>query len=292
MFPEAATNRIDLTVGRDVFLEAGSTVDLKGKGFVNRSGPGYKAAGTAHAGRNAVSTANYVGRVDRPDLPGSAGDGAGGGAVRIAAGGTLALDGTITADAADVGNGAGTSGAGGSVWLMAKLFVGSGSVSANGGTAYGGTCGGGGRIAFVQETDGDLSAWRPLLTARGGKNQGGAVASGAGTVYLKAGRFADVFVDNAGGEGVTAVPSPADSKKTWRTARVTVSGGGDVQVLRDVKLRDLDLAAKTAKLHLNGKVLTIVELTHENRMGWLGTVTEDGGEIRWTGDKFYFFFVR
>jgi hypothetical protein len=103
--------------------------------------------------------------VAEPELPGSGGagqanvgfGGAGGGAIRINASGTLTVDGVISADgenglpySSSLYSGCGS---GGSVYITCATFGGSGRVSADGGTGAGfaarsGGGGGGGRVAI------------------------------------------------------------------------------------------------------------------------------------------------
>jgi hypothetical protein len=103
----------------------------------------------------------------------------GGGAVLLKIGGTLTIDGVVSANgnAALIEGGGG--GAGGSVWLTARNFAGGGMIFANGGPGESdqGGGGGGGRIAVYCLSN----SFAGLLAAAGGT---GASPGGAGTVYV------------------------------------------------------------------------------------------------------------
>jgi hypothetical protein len=107
--------------------------------------------------------------------------GAGGGVVRINVGGTLLLQGKLSADGLAgpaVGSGGG---AGGTINLLATTLFGAGLISANGGSGNGyGGGGGGGRILVGASTNN----FTGTLTAFGGS---GANWGGAGTIYTSSG---------------------------------------------------------------------------------------------------------
>ena len=103
----------------------------------------------------------------------------------------------ITANGRNGSGIAGGGGSGGSIYINAAAFAGSGSVTANGGNGAGsfGGGGGGGRIAIVAGTN----LFTGNLAAAGG---GGANWGGAGTVYLQAGGAApELLLDNASQAG-------------------------------------------------------------------------------------------
>ncbi|NQU38647.1 MAG: hypothetical protein HQ523_01710 [Lentisphaerae bacterium] len=200
----ASTPGLFLSVSNDMTISSNSTIDLTGKGF---EGVGYAdglgqgaghvnwggGSGGGHGGDGAASVAvsggMTCGYIKQPvALGSSAGSGsgwpggAGGGAIRVDVGGTLALDGAIRSDGLYGGGNAG-GGAGGSVWLHASLFQGCGVITANGGglvpqsPSAGGGGGGGGRIAVEYNTSHFIGS----LTAFGGFVRRG----GAGTIYLR-----------------------------------------------------------------------------------------------------------
>jgi hypothetical protein len=230
-----------LTILGDVTLDAESRIDVTGVGHAAGMGPGaggaaFHAAGGGYggAGGDSDSTApggGTYGSITAPVDLGSGGGngfgtgGAGGGALRMLVGGTLAIDGTISADGGDaIGFSGG--GAGGSIWVDAALITGSGSISADGGHAdpvYGGG-GGGGRVALEY----DSSTFNGTISAIGGT---GFSIGGAGTVYThdRIGDDATVTIDNAGQAGAATelVDPPA------LAADVFVQGGAFVAPPRD-----------------------------------------------------------
>jgi hypothetical protein len=156
----------ELTVAGDVTVALGGTISVSQRGYAPRNGPGAgqsttsSGAGGGYGGRGgngATTTGGQVyGSTARPADLGSGGGaetdgggngGAGGGRLRMSIAGTLTVDGTIRADG---GNGSGSTsadhggGAGGSIWIDVDRVVGTGSITANGGSAGGGSGGGGG----------------------------------------------------------------------------------------------------------------------------------------------------
>ncbi len=153
--------------------------------FISGSGAGYGGAGGA--GSSGIPGGTTYGSATQPTDRGSRGGVLpllsafcqGGGAARLRVGGTLALDGLITAsgNAASI-EGAG-GGAGGSIWITARKLTGAGMVLANGGAGEPeeGGGGGGGRIAMYALTNN----FAGTIAADGGD---GATPGGDGTIYL------------------------------------------------------------------------------------------------------------
>ncbi|MBI4422444.1 MAG: fibronectin type III domain-containing protein, partial [Elusimicrobia bacterium] len=111
--------------------------------------------------------------------------GAGGGAAILSVGGTLTLDGRVTAAGSDGYKGGG--GAGGTVNLTAGTLAGSGSVAADGGSGSGGFAwsgGGGGRLALAATS---ACSYTGTLSAAGGSASGAGTAGSAGTFNPPAG---------------------------------------------------------------------------------------------------------
>jgi hypothetical protein len=211
-----------LTLAATTFLlEQGSRIDVDGKGHANeQTHPGVPLAGTGVGGSygglggRSPATARTYGHYASPnELGASANDGnvAGGGLVRIvmADGGSVTLDGTVTANGQTNASGGGS---GGGVYLRTAALGGTGSISANGGTAnstWG--SGGGGRIAIVGYAPGRLSGsftgetlYQQVTATGGNTNQPG----GAGTLFLQssAQQYGDLVVDNAGKVAPTPLP--------------------------------------------------------------------------------------
>ncbi len=178
------SNRVHI-VCTNFTLEAGGTINADASGFAQRNGPGkgadigrqsasFGAGGAGYGGgggggRNrgngnglgGVSAGGPAyGSTNAPLDPGSGGGansdyatapGHGGGAVRIAASGTVMIEGTVTANGSGSTGTGGGGGSGGAIFITCNRFGGSsnGLLQANGGggfPVYGGG-GGGGRIA-------------------------------------------------------------------------------------------------------------------------------------------------
>lgn len=181
-------------------VREGGSINVDGRGYAASdatapgSGVGLDCCGSGggHGGLGATSRSGAVSGLHNDSLltpllrgsaggPGSGGAGApGGGAIRLVVDGELTVDGRITA------NGHGTvtdnagGGAGGSVWITAGSFAGSGLIAADGGAGewVEGGGGGGGRIAAYY----GASTYKGGMTAYGG---GTSRRGGAGTIYQR-----------------------------------------------------------------------------------------------------------
>lgn len=210
-----------MTTG-NVDIQAGGALALDGEGFpanegtgrgafVSGSGGGGGNGGNGSSGAqiNARGGASYNSFVLTPTQAGSGGGSqsatsgsAGGGALRLTVGGTLNVDGALSAkgSAADTAGAGG--GSGGSLWLSAKTLSGTGKISADGGngdvTTSGG--GGGGQIAVYFNAD----AFTGIFSARGGAGVG--LSGGAGTIFLETNGLpfstgSQLTLDNGGSPG-------------------------------------------------------------------------------------------
>ncbi|HOA60036.1 MAG: right-handed parallel beta-helix repeat-containing protein [Verrucomicrobia bacterium] len=209
------TGQSNLTVhvAGDLSVESGAAITADGKGYPLEGDPGPGAGeslgccggGGAHGGNGGVSLSGAAGglaygSVIEPVHLGSSGGGTGarspgGGAIRLVVGGTLELDGTLSANGTSSWYDNQGGAAGGSIWITAEKLAGAGAVSAIGGKGewVDGGSGGGGRIAFYLGAD----EFTGTVSARGGAP--GRQAGGAGTIYA---RFAGettgrVLIDNA-----------------------------------------------------------------------------------------------
>jgi RHS repeat-associated protein len=139
-----------------VEVDAGSTINADGQGYVVGAGPGTNSGGGSYGGVGGGNTpGSTYGSATAPVDLGSGGvwaspnwnsgqGAAGGGAVRLDVTGSLTLNGVISANGV-AGTGVGGSGSGGSVYVITGSLAGSGLINANGGT--GSIGGGGGRVA-------------------------------------------------------------------------------------------------------------------------------------------------
>ncbi|MCK6477151.1 MAG: hypothetical protein L6Q35_10005, partial [Phycisphaerales bacterium] len=211
---------LNLTTTGDVFIQGqestlkASRIDLQSCGYSSATGPGGgissgypSGGGHGGAGHNgAVGTlgGDCYGTLLEPDQFGSGGGndtvgntalgGRGGGALRLTVGGTLTIDGTISANGENYTSWEAAGGAGGSAWITCGTLAGSGSITAAGGsgnTSWSGG-GGGGRVALYH-TSGSFGG---TFNLSGGAGYGG--TGGAGTFYIEqAGSLGTLYIDNA-----------------------------------------------------------------------------------------------
>ena len=257
----AGSNRVQLTIAGDVTIAAGAAISVDGRGYPGVAGPGVGGAacdcwwvggGGGHGGLGGASGCGAggaaYGSVLEPTTWGSGGGrscnptlgaGSGGGAIRLIVGGTLTLDGHITArgtEGSSENGGPGGGGAGGSVWITATHFAGMGSVVANGGGGawsgdrFLGGGGAGGRVAIYFGT----STLTGAVSAQGGV---GFVPGGAGTVFTR--RTTDplgtLLVHNGGQSGaLTPLTTP-------ERFHLTLTGGARLSPETPLQLGDLSL---------------------------------------------------
>lgn len=193
---------VDVTIGVNASIDADakgfpSPASFSGNGVGTGASLGvgsWGAGGAAHGGvgGNAsnvgVGATTTYGNAAAPITLGSSAGastngygGAGGGAIRISASGTLDLSGSVTADgqASQAQNGGG--GAGGSIYISAQTFNSAGTLTTTGGTGVNnGGGGGGGRIAAYY-VNGNYSGFTSA-DAVGGGVDGGGVAGSRGTI--------------------------------------------------------------------------------------------------------------
>ena len=204
---------LNLVVTNDVEIDPGGGIDANGRGYGAGYGPGagaarltnspyayYAGSGGGHGGFGGNSSSQAAGGACYGSIlnasslgsgggAGSGAGGAGGGLVNLTLGGTLRVDGRISADGAAGTNPHSGGGSGGSIWVMAQTISGAGSISAKGGAGelYDGGGGGGGQIAIYWNASNaapGTNAFTGTLSAQGGA---GAAAGGAGTIYSSGG---------------------------------------------------------------------------------------------------------
>lgn len=245
-----------LTISNDLTVATGGNINANGTGYGPALGTGRgftsmisptAGSGASHAGRGGlcssfVNISSSYGSVNQPTTLGSGGGysyagpgGKGGGRIQITAGGTVAIDGLISANGATATNSRAGGGSGGSIWITSTNVIGSGSLVANGGAGepiYGGG-GGGGRIAIQCATN----QFAGTMTAQGGS---GWQYGGAGTIFVQtSGQAGLLLMDNGGHNGAASsvtLPSPADvlirsnaivnPSGTWTAGHVTIANGG------------------------------------------------------------------
>ncbi len=197
----------DLRISADLTVDAGGSVSVDAKGYGVVSGPGAGGfgkvdallatnlfgggggyGGTGGDSRGGATGGSVYGSLTEPTDWGSGGGlqccgGVGGGAVRLAVGGTFLFNGEITANGTNGfynyqpgSHRYGGGGSGGSVFVATETWAGSGTIVANGGQGAGGG-GGGGRIAIYYNDD----SFSGTISAAGGAGGG---PGQPGTVFL------------------------------------------------------------------------------------------------------------
>jgi hypothetical protein len=148
--------------------------------------------------------------------------GAGGGAIRLSASGTLTLDGVISANGGTPSSHSGA-GAGGSLWITTAVLSGSGVFQAVGGTynpGYSGGAGGGGRIAVYGSDDSGFSGFETS-----------SVAGGDGWNGYKGTRGSLLYIDTSvPGNHLHVYASMVLPGVTSEFNAVTVHGGGVLSI--------------------------------------------------------------
>lgn len=227
---------------------------------INRKTGAHGGVSSAHA-----SAVDYVyDSILNPMLPGEGaqkGDAGnsvfGGGCVKLTVGGTLTLNGNAQAKAVyqDVNGGAG-----GTINITCGAIEGSGTIDATTQSAYGGTQGGGGRVAIrLTGDDADFSNY-PLskiaVAQKGEQSSGGTIylqtageGENCGTVYIKG---------NAENTANLLTPFPSlaggGENDDFSKAKLQITDNGKVILSADVKVGEFGMG-KDGALDLNGKVL-------------------------------------
>ena len=312
--------KLDLTVGGEMVLEDGALIDVIGKGYAAKKGPGAATKGGGIGGtyggigsdaNSHDQVPNCYGSIRRPVSLGSGGaSSSGGGAVKLTVAGVFACDGDIMAEGQpDVDQ---YSGSGGSIYITAADLVGTGWIDADGGHYKGnGWAAGGGRIAIWLTEATDRGAFAGKVSAFGSLRRSAAGALGStphtspGTVFWHVkGDEPDggyVLIDGLGASRNTTSGYPSldlrtelppagvggDGKDEFKNTTFEVVRGGTLTLADDVKIHDLVLG-DGGRLRLDGHTLHIESRTHRNGKGWTGTtvvssVDEDdpNGQIVW-----------
>ena len=303
--------KVDLTVGDSVYVAEGGAIHADAKGYSQSNSPvgAFTTGSRSHGGRGTADMTTpgemaYGSILSPTNYGGSAkwdaSTGLGGGAVRLAIAGSLTVDGRISSDAGP-GNNSFYASSAGSVCLSASSLLGSGTITATGGSLGSWWAGGGGRISVVL-SDGVFSSFGGIISAFGGALSGSGSRNGsAGTVYLadgtdKAG--CGTIVIDGGSEfikgaplNLTDLPSRAlcdKSETMW--CKVVVRNGGCLNIAEDTQIKDLVLEGSSSTVRLNGHTLTVRSFQHA-----LGTdestqvIPGEGGTIAWDKPGFMIF---
>ncbi len=210
-------NGFDLFITGDLTIDANGMINVDGKGYTS-TGPGggeastWYGSGGGYGGCGGRSVdkegGGSYGSVCEPNELGSGGgrNRRGGGAICVTVGGTLTVNGDITANGITSDWSAAGGGSGGSIWIEAGTLADTGVITANGGDTIGSGSGGGGggRIAIYYDTW-DFSG---SVSVEGGS--GGYEAGGTGTIYYQelSQEYGDLILDGGGVPGnVTVLPA-------------------------------------------------------------------------------------
>jgi hypothetical protein len=235
-----------------VQVDAGSSINADGQGYLASSGPGGAPSGSSAGGSYGgmggsgdgptAAGAIYGSNTTPTDLGSGGGSrccgaiaGPGGGAIRLIVSGTLTNNGVISANGANLIGYQGGGGAGGSVWVTTAGLVGSGVFTANGGTG-GEAAGGGGRMAIYYSAPASSFTGFSASTSTGGScgtqcSNGTASAGGTGTAA-----FFDTSATNSNlmvDQEFTILPGTTvtyNSITVQPGAVLTVGGGSTVTV--------------------------------------------------------------
>lgn len=280
---------VDIRTSGDLIIESGATLTAFGKGYATHDDPGPGAGesgpvaggGGAHGGNGGLAWPGSIaggvgyGSVLQPvdhGSSGGSGDGAGnarcpgGGAIRLRVGGTLAVEGVVTADGTSAWYNNQGGGAGGSIWITAAQLTGGGTISANGGIGewVDGGAGGGGRLALYLGAD----AFTGTLTAAGGRS--GHQPGGAGTIYIRLDDqpVGDVLVDNG---GVRGAQTPLDTEEAFHLTLARQAVGHPRST---ITVRSLVVAPDAVLTHRDGQLSCSAVVLDDARIE--GTIDVNG----------------
>ncbi len=280
---------LSLKVTGDATVAQGGTINTDGKGYgpgmglgagspsgspLSGNGAGHGGSGGLSAGLSTQPGGLTYDSIQQPTGLGSGGGrgyaglgGAGGGLIDLIVGGTIRVDGCVTANGANGLNERSGGGSGGSIWLSAKNITGTGVISANGGAgepAQGGG-GGGGRISLWYNTNG----FSGISLARGG---GGYAYGGAGTIYTRVNSEStgQVLVDNG---GVVGASTPLSSGEVFD---LTVRGGATISPLASQPIGNL-LVASNAWINMSGQSTYLSVLGNATIQSGGGIIADGGG---------------
>ena len=294
--------KVDLAVGDSVYVAEDGAIHADAKGYSQSNAPvgTFNAGSRSHGGRGTkdMSTPGEMayGSILSPTNYGGsakwdASTGLGGGAVRLVVAGSLTVDGRISSDAGP-GNNSFYGSSAGSVCLSASSLLGSGRITAIGGSTGSWWSGAGGRISVTLTHDA-VSAFAGFISAFGGLNGDGLRNGSAGTIYLadatdEIGR-GTIVVDGGSDDlmakplNLTDLPSQVlcdKSETMW--CKVVVRNGGCLNIAEDTQIKDLVLEGSSSTVRLNGHTLAVRSFQHA-----LGTdesaqvIPGEGGTIAW-----------
>lgn len=281
---------VNLAVCGDMTIEDAASVSAEDKGYSGGKGPGagyagsggtYAPNGASHGGAGKFSSASVCyGSVFRPVTMGSPSRNASesGGQIAITVGGTLTVDGEVSAD--------GSNGSGGSVWLTAGVLKGCGAISAKGNGAQSGSAGG--RIALYETVAEDWNGFSGSVSAAADKDR-----NGHGTIYYQTaadesmGGLIEIKGRESAATGITPLPMSDDGqgRKVYSKSRIEVSGA-TLSITEGMVAADLNLIGTAGMVSITGCTLRVTSRNHRNGTGWGDTYESlvkagEGGAIIW-----------
>ncbi|MEA2604010.1 MAG: large repetitive protein [Acidobacteriota bacterium] len=222
---------LDLAVARDVYVACGGVVSADSRSSLatagNPTADSFRAGSYGGRGARYTGAGAIFGSLFDPRDAGRAGTagGVGGGLVRLAAGGAVRVDGTLSADGSYLGTG-------GSIRLDAQEIAGTGGLHAQGGEGGNEGGGGGGRIALYAPTIDDGLLARTSVKGGGSSGAFPERQGAAGTLYLKRPSQADgeLTIDNAGRAALLPL----------QTTELPAIGRGTVDAVNGSTITDAD----------------------------------------------------
>lgn len=272
----AAYPACTVRVTGDMTVESGATLYANNRG---RRGADAKSQGY-HGGSVAVTThhLNVYDSIFSPNLGGTGGRSddmgktcPGGGAIVLTVVGQLTMNGNANAGSTDISANSHL-GAAGTINITAGSLVGSGNITANGGSSSSAKsrgAGGGGRVSVrLTDAGATFAGFTGTIKAEGnnGNTSTTTAGSSAGTVYLQDGNTAEgagiIKVANIANstavDAKTGFPSLANNAPIDDLTKATleVSNNSKVIFIADVKMGGLELASGSS-IDLAGKKVTV-----------------------------------
>lgn len=281
--------RLRLDVG-SLFVGAKGRIDADNKGlFINTWAN--MTLPPAHGGRMNASSADCYGE---PKLPihigtcykwsgaGSSFRGTGGGAVYITSTGDITVNGSVSASSGVHADGSGSAAAG-SVYLLARNILGSGSIRADGesGSTEVYTHGCGGRVAVVARQ----TIAQDTLTVSAGVTSSRNGCGGAGTVYLKDKDMDKGLIIVSNGEQVlsasrsTAATTDVTVGSDWSADEIRLSNCAYLGIIAGESVRKLGPVSldDTSTIDLKGARVRMSKLCIAGKKIRSGTYTAESG---------------
>lgn len=306
-------------IGGDLTIGARAKIDASGLGYPTRTGRnfGEGRGPDAYGGNNfgpssggdgvnqnfgSVNCPMGYGSVFEPlDCGASSYYVAGGGVIRLVAGGTLTVDGVICADG-EAYTKIYCSAAGGSVWITAGRLAGTGVIRANGGDVWGYYQGGaGGRIAlYLTEQGATFDSFEGLVAAYASSdfNTKHPVSMNCGTIYEQTAdeqfRCGTIIVRNDPASkvehGTTTLPVEGTTAAELKQTKLVVGAATRLRFAQDLTIKDLTIESTSAKLDLQGHNLKVKTPWHAypqetvlNAGEWIDGKRPNWSNITWGG---------